>query len=147
MLRAETMQLLEEAFEILEAPDVRNLFGADTAWDVIEDVLRRYFNEHVNVSPRNRMAIAGRTILRWLSEGYILKVTRAQFEALAQQIAEPAEEWITERTDDRRGSQGSGYNSHAGRPRARRKPRAVQLAHVPEKRALALDPTGGTVFR
>lgn len=95
VLRAETMQLLEEAFEILEAPDVRNLFGADTAWDVIEDVLRRYFNEHVNVSPRNRMAIAGRTILRWLSEGYILKVTRAQFEALAQQIAEPAEEWIT----------------------------------------------------
>jgi hypothetical protein len=95
VLRAETMQLLEEAFEILQAPDVRNLFGADTAWDVIEDVLRRYFSEHVNVSPRNRMAIAGRTILRWLSEGYILKVTRPQFEALAQQIAEPAEEWIT----------------------------------------------------
>src|SRR5262245_5492914 len=95
VLRAETMQLLEEAFDILQAPDVRNLFGADTAWDVIEDVLRRYYNEHVNVSPRNRMAIAGRTILRWLSEGYILKVTRPQFEALAQQIAEPAEEWIT----------------------------------------------------
>jgi hypothetical protein len=95
VLRAETMQLLEEAFEILQAPDVRNLFGADTAWDVIEDVLRRYFNEHANVSPRNRMAIAGRTILRWLSESYILKVTRPQFEALAQEIAEPAEEWIT----------------------------------------------------
>jgi hypothetical protein len=95
VLRAETMQLLEEAFEILQAEDVLNLFGAANAWDVIEDVLRRYFNEYVNVSPRNRMAIAGRTILRWLSEDYILKVTRPQFEALAQQIAEPAEEWIT----------------------------------------------------
>ena len=125
-----------------------NLFGADTAWDVIEDVLRRYFNEHVNVSPRNRMAIAGRTILRWLSEGYILKVTRAQFEALAQQIAEPAQkEWITSAQTISAAVPGSGYNSHAGRPRARRKPRAVQLAHVRKSLPSRLTQRVDTVFR
>ena len=80
VLRVEVMQLLEEAFKILEADDIRALFGADTAWDVIEDVLRRYFGEQVNVSPRNRMAIAGRDIIRWLAQRFILNTTRATFE-------------------------------------------------------------------
>jgi hypothetical protein len=95
VLRVEGMQLLEEAFKILEADDVKQLFGADNAWDVIEDVLRRYFREYVNVSPRNRMAITGREILRWLAQAFILNTTRAQFEALLQEIAEPCEEWLT----------------------------------------------------
>jgi hypothetical protein len=95
VLRLETLQLLEEAFKILGAEDIRSLFGADSAWDVIEDVLRRYFGEQVNVSPRNRMAIAGRDIIRWLAQRFILNTTRAPFEALLQEIAEPCEEWLT----------------------------------------------------
>lgn len=95
VLRVEVSQLLEEAFKILESDDIKRLFGADNAWDVIEDVLRRYFREQVNVSPRNRMAIAGREILRWLAQQHILKTTRAEFEALLQEIAEPCEEWLT----------------------------------------------------
>ncbi|MFC0389076.1 hypothetical protein [Muricoccus vinaceus] len=94
VLRVETLQLLEEAFEILQAEDVRALFGAETAWDVVEDVLRRYHKEQINVSPRSRMAVAGRDILRWLSQPFILTATRAQFEALAQDIADAAEEWL-----------------------------------------------------
>lgn len=94
VLRVETLQLLEEAFDILQSEDVRSLFGADTAWDVVEDVLRRYHKEQVNVSPRSRMAVAGRDILRWLSQPHILTATRAQFEALAQNIAEAAEDWL-----------------------------------------------------
>ena len=94
VLRIETLQLLEEAFDILQADDVRALFGAETAWDVVEDVLRRYHKETVNVSPRSRMAVAGRTVLRWLSQPFILTATRAQFEGLAQDIADPAEDWL-----------------------------------------------------
>jgi hypothetical protein len=30
------MQLLEEAFKILDSDDVKRLFGADNAWDVVE---------------------------------------------------------------------------------------------------------------
>jgi hypothetical protein len=95
VLRVELLQLLEEAFQILGADDVKRLFGSDTAWDVIEEVYRRYFKQSINVSARNRMAIAGREIFRWLAQPHILNATRAEFEALLLQIADDAEEWLT----------------------------------------------------
>jgi hypothetical protein len=88
------MQLLDEAFRILGAEDVRRLFGADNAWDVIEEVLTHYFNERLETSPRQRMAVSGRDILRWLAQSHLLQTTRTQFEALLLEIAEPAEEWL-----------------------------------------------------
>jgi hypothetical protein len=95
VLRVEVMQLLDEAFRILEANDIKRLFGADNAWDVIEEVLTRYFNVALETSPRQRMAVAGREILRWLAQPHILQKSRAQFEALLLDIAEDAEEWLT----------------------------------------------------
>jgi hypothetical protein len=94
VLRVEVMQLLDDAFRILNAPDVKQLFGADTAWDVIEEILTHYFGVKLETSPRQRMAVTGRDILRWLAQPHILQTTRAQFEAMLQQIAEPAEEWL-----------------------------------------------------
>jgi hypothetical protein len=95
VLRVEVMQLLEEAFKILDAPDVKRLFGADNAWDVIEEVLIRYYKERLVTSPRQRMGVTGREVLRWLAQPYILKTARAEFEALLLEIAENAEEWLT----------------------------------------------------
>ena len=89
------MQLLDEAFRILDSPDIKRLFGADTAWDVVEEVLVRHFNERLQTSPRQRMGVTGREILRWLAQPHILQTQRAQFEALLLEIAEPAEEWLT----------------------------------------------------
>jgi hypothetical protein len=125
VLRVEGMQLLEEAFKILGADDIRQLFGADNAWDVIEDVLRRYFKEYVNVSPRNRMAITGREILRWLAQSYILNSTRAQFEALLQEIAEPCEEWLTSAQ-----TVGSAARLSNGRVSTARRPQLVREASI-----------------
>src|ERR1700686_5397960 len=95
VLRVEVMQLLDEAFRILESDDVKKLFGADTAWDVIEIMLTRYWNERLVTSPRQRMAIAGREVMRWLAQKHILQTQRAQFEGLLLEIAEYAEEWLT----------------------------------------------------
>jgi hypothetical protein len=95
VLRVEVMQLLEEAFKILDAPDVRRLFGADNAWDVVEEVLIRYYKERLVTSPRQRMGVTGREVLRWLAQPHILTTTRANFEALLLEIAENAEEWLT----------------------------------------------------
>jgi hypothetical protein len=95
VLRVEVMQLLDEAFRILNAEDIKRLFGADNAWDVVEEVLIRYFNERLVTSPRQRMAVAGREILRWLAQPHVLQTQRAQFEALLLEIAEYAEEWLT----------------------------------------------------
>src|SRR5712671_1250781 len=95
VLRVEVMQLLEEAFKILDSNDVKRLFGADNAWDVVEEVLIRYFNERLVTSPRQRMGVTGREILRWLAQKHILQTTRAQFETLLLEIAEQSEEWLT----------------------------------------------------
>jgi hypothetical protein len=95
VLRVEVMQLLDEAFRILGTDDIRRLFGADTAWDVIEEVLTRYYNESVTTSPRQRMAVAGREILSWIAQPYILESARTQFEALLVTVAEFVEEWQT----------------------------------------------------
>ena len=95
VLRVEVMQLLEEAFKILNAPDIKRLFGADNAWDVVEEVLIRYFNERLVTSPRQRMGVTAREVLRWLAQDHILKTTRAEFETLLLEIAEYAEEWLT----------------------------------------------------
>src|SRR5262249_55875707 len=70
-------------------------FGADNAWDVVEEVLIRYFKERLVTSPRQRMGVTGREVLRWLAQPHILQTTRAQFETLLLEIAEQSEEWLT----------------------------------------------------
>ena len=95
VMRVELMQVLEECFRILGSPDVMDLFGADNAWDVVDEVLIRYFDERLQSSPRQRMAVTGREVLRWLSGPHILETGRGEFEALLMDIAEPAEEWLT----------------------------------------------------
>jgi hypothetical protein len=95
VLRVEVMQLLEEAFKILNSPDVKRLFGADSSWDVVEEILIRYYNERLVTSPRQRMGVTGREVLRWLAQPHILQTTRAQFETLLLEIAEQSEEWLT----------------------------------------------------
>jgi hypothetical protein len=95
VMRVEVMQLLDEAFRVLNADDIKRLFGADNAWDVVEEVLIRYFNERLVTSPRQRMAVAAREVLRWLAQPHVLQTQRAQFEALLLEIAEYAEEWLT----------------------------------------------------
>ncbi len=95
VMRVEVMQLLEEAFKILDSDDIKRLFGADNGWDVVEEVLIRYFNERLVTSPRQRMGVTGRDTLRWLAQPHILQTARSTFEALLLEIAEAAEEWLT----------------------------------------------------
>jgi hypothetical protein len=95
VMRVETSQALAEAFKILNAPDLRAQFGAENAWDLIELVLWQYFGRSVQASTINRMATAGRDIIRWLAEPYVLKKQRADFETVLYRIAEAAEEWLS----------------------------------------------------
>lgn len=95
VLRVETSQALAECFKVLESPDLKAQFGADTAWDMIELVLWQYFHESVHASTMNRMAVAGREIIRWLAEPFVLNKNRIDFESLLYRIAEYTEEWIS----------------------------------------------------
>jgi hypothetical protein len=95
VMTREVMMLLDDAFQILRSSDIRNLFGAETAWDVVEEVSERYFGSHVNTSSRQRMAVAGREILRWLAHGTIQSTSRTEFENSLIAIGDSAEEWLT----------------------------------------------------
>jgi hypothetical protein len=95
VLRVETGQALDEAFKVLESEDLRAQFGAESAWDLIELVMWQYFGRTVWASTMNRMAVAGRDILRWLAEAYVLDPDRARFEAGLYRIAETAEDWLS----------------------------------------------------
>lgn len=96
VMSVEASQLLQEAFTILGADDIKQLFGADDAWDVVSEVMRRYLGvAHVPVSQRSRMARSGQDVLNYLASNAILKTTRPQFEASLQFIADAAEEWLT----------------------------------------------------
>lgn len=95
VMRVEVMQVLDDAFRILNADDVKSQFGAENAWDVIEEVLTRYFGESLQSSTRQRMGVTGREILRWLGGKFILQSGRTQFEAELRDIADDAEEWLT----------------------------------------------------
>jgi hypothetical protein len=95
VMRVEVMQVLEDSFRILNADDVKSQFGAENAWDVIEEVLTRYFGESLTSSTRQRMGVTGRDILRWLGGKFILQSGRTQFEAELRDIADDAEEWLT----------------------------------------------------
>ena len=105
--------LLDEAFRILSADDIRRQFGADTAWDVIEEVLVRHFNERLETSPRQRMGVAGREILHWMAQPHMLQTQRAPFEALLLSISEYAEEWLTS-AQAFAGPPGEGRRPHGG---------------------------------
>ncbi|MGB5558914.1 MAG: hypothetical protein WBN04_12995 [Paracoccaceae bacterium] len=95
VLRSEVMVLLRDAFEILDSEDVKRLFGADTSYDVLEDVLIRYLGEQPITSQRHRMAVTGRDVMRWLAEDYILTPVRTDFEALLESIVDAADDWLT----------------------------------------------------
>ena len=95
VMRIETSQALADAFRILDSPDIKAQFGAENAWDMIELVTWQYFHRSVAASAMNRMATAGRTMLQWLAEPFVLTTDRKIFEAKLSPIAEPAEEWIS----------------------------------------------------
>ena len=95
VLAVEVSQLLDLAFQILGAEDVMRLFGADSAWDAFEEILRRYLGGGNRASQRSRMAFTGREIIRWLAQPHILTSGRVEFENLLLAVGEYSEEWLT----------------------------------------------------
>jgi len=95
VMTLEISQLLDNAFSILGAEDVRSLFGADDAWEVLEGIFSQYMKKDVRTSELSRLGVVGRRVLLWLSEGYIVNDSRPAFEANLIDIAEDAEEWLT----------------------------------------------------
>jgi hypothetical protein len=86
---------LKQLLEILDAPDIKKAFDANTKWDVVEAVLNQRFGGARELSQRARMAEAGRNVLNWVADTAVdAATTPAEFQASAQTIAAEAEAWI-----------------------------------------------------
>jgi len=83
VLRVEVMQLLEEAFKILDSDDVKRLFGADKRLGRGGRSLIRYSSMSVwSLRPVSAWALPdARSCAGWRKK-HILQTTRAQFETL-----------------------------------------------------------------
>jgi hypothetical protein len=67
-LTMETGHYLNTVLNLLDAPDIKKAFDANTKWDVIEIVSNRYLGGIAEPSQRAKMAESGRRILQFVAD-------------------------------------------------------------------------------
>ena len=94
-LTRETGQYLQQIFDLLDAPDIKRSFDANTKWDVIETVATRHLGGAADMSQRAKMGEAGRRVLRYIADNdFRTGLDAATFEADARVIGSQAEAWL-----------------------------------------------------
>lgn len=94
-LTQEVGQYLQQIFELLDAPDIKKSFDANTKWDVIETVANRFLGGSAEMSQRAKMAEAGRRILQYIAENeFRTTIDPVTFEADARRMGAQADAWI-----------------------------------------------------
>jgi len=94
-LTRETGQYLQQVFDLLDAPDIRRSFDANTKWDVIEAVATRHLGGASEMSQRAKMGESGRRVLTYVADNdFRTGIDPATFEADARSIGRYAEAWL-----------------------------------------------------
>ena len=94
-LTREVGQYVQQIFELLDAPDIKRSFDANTKWDVIEAVANRHLGGASDMSQRAKMGDAGRRILRYIADNdFRTGIDAATFEADARAAGVQAEAWL-----------------------------------------------------
>jgi hypothetical protein len=94
-LTREVGAYLQQIFELLEAPDIKKSFDANTKWDVIEAVAQRHLGGAFDMSQRAKMAEAGRRVLQYVAENpFKSGIDIATFESDARVVGAQAEAWL-----------------------------------------------------
>jgi hypothetical protein len=94
-LTVETGQYLQEILNLLDTPDIKRSFDANTKWDVIEQVSRRHLGGVLELSQRAKMAESGRRILEYIaSNDFSTTLDLTIFHAEGRPLAQHAEAWI-----------------------------------------------------
>jgi hypothetical protein len=93
-LTVETGNYLKVVLDMLETPDIKRAFDANTKWDVIEFVSERYLGGQAEISQRIKLADAGRRLLEFVaSEPFSVRDFNL-FQAQMQPLGPVAEEWL-----------------------------------------------------
>lgn len=94
-LTMEVGHYLRSILSLLDAPDIKKAFDANTKWNVIEAVSNRYLGGTSEPSQRAKMAESGRRILQFVaSNNFDTAVDPAIFQAQLRPIGPHAEAWL-----------------------------------------------------
>jgi hypothetical protein len=86
---------LKQLLDLFEAPDIMKSFDANNKWDVIEQVLNRFFGGARELSQRAKMAESGRRVLLWVAgNDFDTSADPGKFQEEAHSAGANAEAWI-----------------------------------------------------
>jgi hypothetical protein len=94
-LTKETGQYVQQVFELLDTPDIKKSFDANTKWDVIEAVANRHLGGAAEMSQRAKMADSGRRVLQYITENdFRTALDPSVFDADARKVGSQADAWL-----------------------------------------------------
>jgi hypothetical protein len=94
-LTLETGHYLKTVLQLLDAPDIKKAFDANTKWDVVEIVSNRYLGGIADPSQRAKMAESGRRILQFIADNdFKTAVDPILFQSQIRPMGPHAEAWI-----------------------------------------------------
>ena len=94
-LAMETGHHLKTVLQLLDAPDIKKAFDANTKWDVIEIVSNRYLGGVAEPSQRAKMAESGRRILQFIADNdFKTAIDPILFQSVVRPMGAHAEAWV-----------------------------------------------------
>lgn len=94
-LTMETGHYLKQLLNLLDTPDIKKAFDANTKWDVIEVVSNRYLGGIAEPSQRAKMAESGRRILQYVADNdFRTALDPILFQSELRPMGPHSEAWI-----------------------------------------------------
>ena len=94
-LTQEVGHYLSSVLDLLDTPDIKKSFDANTKWDVIEIVSNRHLGGARELSQRTKMAESGRRVLQYIADNeFKTGVNPVNFQLETQAVGSHAEAWI-----------------------------------------------------
>lgn len=94
-LTMETGHYLKQVLQLLDAPDIKKAFDANTKWDVIEIVSNRHLGGVAEPSQRAKMAESGRRILQFIADNdFKTAIDPILFQSTVRPVGAHADAWI-----------------------------------------------------
>jgi hypothetical protein len=94
-LTMETGHYLRTVLQLLDSPDIKKAFDANTKWDVIEQVSNRYLGGVAEPSQRAKMAESGRRVLQFIADNdFKTAIDPILFQSTLRPMGPHAEAWI-----------------------------------------------------
>src|SRR5580698_6424356 len=94
-LSVETGHYLKQVMTLLDAPDIKKAFDANTKWNVVEIVSQRYLGGMADISQRAKMAESGRRVLQFVADhDFKTSIDPLLFQSEMRPMGPHAQAWL-----------------------------------------------------